>query len=490
MSIMQAHRSLRLLALALTVAVGASAFAGDLRLKINKRSKPTPVQQLNQDGVKAVEKHDYERARRLFYKAYLLDPNDPFTLNNLGFIAELDGEVERAQRYYQLAAEMPSDAVVDRAANGEGKGKEVAQVAGNAADSNMQVNRINVYAMGLLLKDRAPEADVALQKALHIDPNNPFTLNNLGWAKEKQGELEQALGFYSKSANTSSKEPVVVTVNSKWRGKSISEVSADNAEKVRKALGRGSDIESQVARLNLRGVSAINRNERKLARTYFEQAYRLDPKNGFTLNNMGYIAELDGDRETADFFYARAQEADRADARVAMSTRKEMEGLRLGVVASNNDQAVANAQQAELLARRQQGGPVLLKRRRDNSPVIDPDRPPPPPPSTSAAAPASTGGATGQANQPVQDLLPPLEEQPAATGQPAGNQNPGANAPVQEVIPPLPDNQQPQTQQPAGSQNPPGANSPVQDVIPPLPDNQQPQQAPPPTTQPPPTTPK
>jgi len=40
-----------------------------LRISIPKRSKPTPVQALNRDGVKAVEKHDYAKAKKLFYKA-------------------------------------------------------------------------------------------------------------------------------------------------------------------------------------------------------------------------------------------------------------------------------------------------------------------------------------------------------------------------------------------------------------------------------------
>ena len=50
--------------------------------------------------------------RPLFYKAYLIDPNDPFTLNNLGYIAELEGQADRAQRYYDLAQAQGSDAVV------------------------------------------------------------------------------------------------------------------------------------------------------------------------------------------------------------------------------------------------------------------------------------------------------------------------------------------------------------------------------------------
>src|SRR5262249_2506105 len=72
--------SLAILAIALSLSLSASA--GDLRITLPKRTKSTPVQKLNRDGVKAVQDRDYAKAKKLFYKAYLLDPNDPFTLNN------------------------------------------------------------------------------------------------------------------------------------------------------------------------------------------------------------------------------------------------------------------------------------------------------------------------------------------------------------------------------------------------------------------------
>src|SRR3954467_15946207 len=128
--------------LALSLLAGI-AHAGDLRITLPKRTKPTPVQKLNQDGVKAIQHHKIDQARKLFYKAYLLDPDDPFTLNNLGYISELNGDIERAQRYYELAAENTSDATVDRSTMESFKGKPVAEVAGRAADTQMQINRYN-----------------------------------------------------------------------------------------------------------------------------------------------------------------------------------------------------------------------------------------------------------------------------------------------------------------------------------------------------------
>ena len=44
-------------------------------------------------------------------------------------------------------------------------GQPVGKIAGTAADTKMQVNRINVYAIGLLQKDQAPQADLALAES-------------------------------------------------------------------------------------------------------------------------------------------------------------------------------------------------------------------------------------------------------------------------------------------------------------------------------------
>lgn len=376
MSFPRASRSLRWFGTAaLAMSLLGAAQAKDLHIKIPKRTKPTPVQKLNQAGVKAVEKHDYKKAKKLFYEAYLLDPDDPFTLNNLGYVAELDGEIDRAQRYYALAAEQHSEAVVKYATVADAKNKAVDVVAGNAADDQMKVNRLNVYAIGMLEKDRAPEADVALQKAITIDPKNPFTLNNLGYAKEKEGELQQAYKYYTEAAATNSHESIIVSVHPSWRGKPIDEIASANARKIQKEMNKTEDLDQQVARLNLRGVSALNRNERATARDLFMQAYKLEPNNAFTLNNMGYVAEMDGDRETADFFYERAQEAYRSNAKVVEATRKAAEGKRVAEVASNSDTDVASAQQATVEARRRQaGGTNVQLKSRNGQPA--PNNPP------------------------------------------------------------------------------------------------------------------
>jgi Flp pilus assembly protein TadD len=448
---MSCSRRLVLIPLLLSaLALSASADDHDVRISIPKRTKPTPVQKLNQDGVKEVQKHAYKRAKALFYKAYLIDPNDPFTLNNLGYIAELEGQADRAQRYYDLAQAQGSDAVVYKSSERAAIGKPVGEIAGMAADSKMQVNRINVYAIGLLQKDQAPEADLALQKALQLDPTNPFTLNNLGYAREKEGELEDAYKYYSQAANQHSDTPIVVTINKNWRGKGISQIAEGNANKVRNLMDHEQSVTAQVARLNTRGVAAINRNDYKLARQYFEKAYELDKHNAFALNNMGYLSEMDGDRETADYYYDKARAADQSSMKVAYASRKDVEGMKLSAVAGDSDDAVNKATEEEAALRRAEGGPVVL-RYRNNQPVMEPAVPPKPLPDNPRPAETAPEPSDNHLLQP----LPENEQPPAAQpGNPAPNSNaqPPASQPPQGTAPansnggllqPLPDNQQP-----------------------------------------------
>jgi Flp pilus assembly protein TadD len=418
---------------------GFAAQAQQVRIPLPKKSKYTPVQQLNRDGVAALKKHDISKAKRLFYKAYLIDPNDPFTLNNLGYVSELEGSLERAQRYYDQAKANTSEAVIDRSTNQEAQGKTVASVAGHTAEGPMKVNELNSEALGLLNRDRAPEADVVLQAALKIDPKNPFTLNNMGFAKEKEGELESAIRYYDSSAATGSREPIVIAFNKSWRGKPISEVAQQNAEKSRKELSKNQDMQARVARLNLRGVSAMNRNDRKAARDSFEQAYKMDPKNSFALNNMGYLAELEGDTETAQSFYEQAQRAERARQKVMVSTRPEVEGQTVGHVAEQSTTLVESAFEAKAEARRRSGAPPAL-RTRDNRIIVEPKTPPP-----------STNTTPPEFRNP-----PQREEEPAVAApqsdQPQQNQPPANNEPQLKT---RPAQQPPDSQQ----QNPPQQNS-------------------------------
>ena len=363
------RRNLPAIVLGAALALVPAVQAKDLRINIPKRSDPTPVQKLNQDGVKEIQKHHLEKAQRIFYKAYLLDPDDPFTLNNLGYISELQGKVERAQRYYDLAAkENNSETVIAEATERKLQGKKLSQVTGSYSSLDLRVNRGNIQAMALLQQGRAQEAEDVLRNTLKLQPNNPFTLNNLGYTMEMQGNLEQALQYYNQASIAHSSEPIVVSVDPRWRGKPISDIAFRNEEAVRQRLQSEGNQQAKAARLNLEGVSALNHNQQDKAEQYFRAAYQLDPQNAFSLNNMGFVSEILGDQETAADFYDRARRGDQAGTAVSAASRHEMVGEAVGEVAASNTQAADAGLQALAEAKRRKHEPIVL-RRRDHTPV-------------------------------------------------------------------------------------------------------------------------
>jgi hypothetical protein len=258
-------------------------------------------------------------------------------------------------------------------------------------------------------------------------------------------------------------------------------------------MAKEETLPMQVARLNLRGVSALNRNDPQTARQDFQKAYKLDSNNAFTLNNLGYMAELDGDRETADFYYAKAEEAKRANRKVDVATRADVQGQLLKRVASSGDDAVQQRIQNALMAKRRQGGPIHLLHR-DNTPVIEPAKPVAPPPA--ASQPMS-----GQSLPQNQILMPLPENQqppdayhgatPNVGSSPPSSQPPQSAQPQGGLMMPLPDNQQPANadkgptppvqNHPSPAQNPPPKaqpnSQPQGGLMMPLPDSQQPANA-------------
>jgi Flp pilus assembly protein TadD len=361
-----AHDHLRRLMLlsaflfALAPSISMAGAADRHVLKIPRRTQLTPVQRLNRAGVDAIKKHDYPQAESLFYKAYLYDPADPFTLNNLGYVSELEGDLDRAEKFYGLAAEQASNASIDLSNAKHLEGKPMRDALVNLKDAPMRVNQTNVTAMRLLAQNRGFEAIALLKNILPLDPRNPFTLNNLGVASESLGDYTGALRYYLSAASLNSAEPAAITLDRSWRGKSVSEMAAASARRLERRIHNTSSTETRAIMLTIQGVFAANENDWKTARRDFLSAYSLDPSSAFTLNNRGYVAEREGDLETAQYFYGKAQRAEGAASSVGFATRLAAEGQSLGEVASGSNGKVDDALEIYSQQRRKQTGPVEL----------------------------------------------------------------------------------------------------------------------------------
>ncbi len=191
----------------------------------------------------------------------------------------------------------------------------------------------------------------------------------MGSAKEMEGEVEEALSYFDKAAKSGPTETAVVTTSASWRGRPISQMAAENAKKLRDHIAHQNDVAEQVAQLNLRGVSAVNRNDLHSAEEAFRKAYALDPNNAFAQNNIGYVAEMEGDRETANFFYARARQSMGASTVAGVASRSTAEGKKLDAIAEDNTTRVDTKVARERESLQRQNEPAVL-RRRDNT-VVD-----------------------------------------------------------------------------------------------------------------------
>jgi Flp pilus assembly protein TadD len=345
-----------------------AAWARDLKITIPGRSELTPVQRLNRQGVDAIRKHQYEKAEAIFYKAYLYDPVDPFTLNNLGYISELQGELDRAQKFYALASEQSSEALIDVSNSRRLEGKPMSYALTSLKDVPMRVNRMNVEAIELLSQRRNFEAEDLLRQALALEPMNAFTLNNLGVAEEANGDFENALKHYDAAAQFHSSERIVVSLKRSWKGKPLSEMAAESARELRKKMQTVGSDEAAATMLSLRGVAEANHNDWPAAKLDFLKAYSLKPASAFALNNLGYVAERDGDAETAKFYYDKARKAEDADARIGLATQRSAEGQQLSAVAADSGHNVDGELEQYSQARRRQAGPIELIPR-DNTPA-------------------------------------------------------------------------------------------------------------------------
>lgn len=353
-----------------------AAFASDdgQRITIPARSKLSPVQKLNRDGVEEVKKGHYDKAQGLFYKAYLYDPADPFTLNNLGYVSELQGQLDRAHRFYMLAAEQGSDANIDSSNQKHLKGQPMKSALVDLQDATMRVNRMNLDAMRLLNQDRSFEAIAILQQALPLDPHNAFTLNNLGVASESVADLDSALRYYQQAAASRSKEPTVVTVDKSWRGKSVSSMAQASANRLQKKMRTIDPAQAKAVMFTLRGVHAENENDWTEAKQDFLQAYALAPASAFSINNRGYVAEREGDLETAQHYYEKARRSGGSSAQIGLATKLYAQGKPLATVANDSDQKVDTALDSYSRQRRQEAAPVELTPRGD-APQQNPEAP-------------------------------------------------------------------------------------------------------------------
>jgi general secretion pathway protein D len=71
------------------------------------------------------------------------------------------------------------------------------------------------------------------ERALEINPENPYALLNIGYIYEKRGEKEQAAIMYEKLINLDPDERAAETIDNMQLGRKLSDIARDNLENLR-----------------------------------------------------------------------------------------------------------------------------------------------------------------------------------------------------------------------------------------------------------------
>jgi len=105
--------------------------------------------------------------------------------------------------------------VIYRASSSKVEGRTMKEALA-IPDMPLQVNHDNVEAVRLLSQDCSRGGYSAAESA-EGESRNVFTLNNMGVAKEMEGESEAALKYYDSAAAVQSDAAAVVTMNRSGR---------------------------------------------------------------------------------------------------------------------------------------------------------------------------------------------------------------------------------------------------------------------------------
>jgi hypothetical protein len=139
----------------------------------------------------------------------------------------------------------------------------------------------------------------------------------------------------------------------------------------------------------------------------------LDPASAFSLNNVGFVAEMQGDTETAEYFYEKARSADGARAKVAVATNRSAEGQKLADVADDSDKKVDDKISELHEQKLREGGPIQFYRRpgtqpppSQSAPSQEQQQPSPQPSSPNSTSPTDSNPGTTTPNSQDQSPNP------------------------------------------------------------------------------------
>jgi len=122
----------------------------------------------------------------------------------------------------------------------------------------------------------------------------------MGFAKEKRGRVGIRDTLLRWLSGHGSRERLVIALT-KLARQPIQRSGAQNADKSRKELSKNQDMQARVARLNTARRFRHESERRNKRHAIISKQRTSLIRQFFAITNMGYLAELEGDRGTRNF---------------------------------------------------------------------------------------------------------------------------------------------------------------------------------------------
>ncbi len=144
-------------------------------------------------GFEELSRNNYEKAEEYLQKALALNPNNPYAILNMGAVYQNTGRYEKACQMYDKLIELDAKVTAERSTQDWAQGKQLV----NIAKRNYDMAYSNL-AYEELARNNYLKAEEYLQKALALNPDNPYALLNMGVVYQNTGRPEKAREMYNK----------------------------------------------------------------------------------------------------------------------------------------------------------------------------------------------------------------------------------------------------------------------------------------------------
>jgi tetratricopeptide (TPR) repeat protein len=240
---------------------------------ISTKDKPSPINQLIDQGYQLLEQGKPTQAEECFTNALALNSNSARALCGMGIIAKNKGDKEEARVLFK-----------------------------NAISTNSSYIPSYQQLLDLLLADNINEEAYELAKTVNnLSPGNPKYTMIIAKAALDLNRLEESEYYFKQTIRLSPK------LAEAYKGLGSIDLIHEDYESAMKNFKKSLDIDrGDVSVLNSLGLTYVRMGRFKDGIEKYRAALKLTPHEPKILFNLGYAKEKIGDIEDAIFYYQRA----------------------------------------------------------------------------------------------------------------------------------------------------------------------------------------